>query len=240
MSEDKHKAGYKAPSAPRKPWLVFGEEQLGDVTGAASAPTPRAKKRRLTKAMKQTALEAIAPLIVMGFRHEKIAETLGLTRESVKKLVLSPAFEPVLAQHRLKMLQNSRDALTAVQPFAIWTLMDLMTNGKSEFVREKAANDLLAHGKVMDQPVASSPGQEQQELLERIRGDALKPRTQVQVLIVNGKFILKEEQVVEAEAKALPTGDSAVRGPDDLKDDAPGVDGSPGEDLPQESILDAL
>jgi hypothetical protein len=104
----------------------------------------------------------------------------------------SPQFATILAEFRLKMLQSSRDALQATVPYAIWTLMDIMTNGKSEFVREKAANDILAHTKIMDQPSSGAPGEEQAELLKKIMEKADSPRTQVQVLIVGGQFQLRE------------------------------------------------
>jgi hypothetical protein len=130
------------------------------------------------------------------------------------------AFIPILQQYRTKMLQNTRDSLMAAQPFAIWTLMELMTSGKSEFVREKAANDLLAHGKVMDQATNSAPGEEQAELLKKIMSEARAPRMIVEVKITDGRLEINEKPLIEG----VFTSDAplAIGGP--ARDDQPGAE----------------
>jgi hypothetical protein len=199
---------------PIEPWKVFGLPE-------APGESPKNHARRLTKRLRLQAMQAVAPLIAMGYNERKVAKILGLTMESVKTMVNAPDFGPIADDFREKMLARTGEALAATQIYAIQTLMDLLSAG-SEYVREKAANDLLAHGESLRKLAPSRTGEEQQQALIEAAKSASGVRVTIEVRSEGGKFRLVEvkrpRELIEGVSRPVEGPAEAVEAPDEEVD----------------------
>ena len=211
----------KANWEPKQPWKLFPDANL-DPRDCVGKRREGGKNQAvyLTKTARITAMQAVAPLLQMGYRHAKVGEILGLTVPQVKRLVSHRDFPVILGEYQERMLGATRDALMAAQVYAVWTLMSLLDSG-SDYVRQQAANSLLVHGKIMDQVTGAKGSQEQTELLSKLSKELEKPRVRVEVSYEGGRLQLKRitesrrapsAEVIDAEVREVEAGDADTAG----------------------------
>jgi hypothetical protein len=230
------KRGLGQPKPLLEPWKLFMDSQRGGANTAQGAELGAKGGRtqhRIGKSLKLSAMRAVAPLAVMGLSQSKIGMTLGLTRDQVYLLMASREFPPIVEEYRQSMYSQAEQALTSALPYAIWTLFDLLS-AKSDYVREKAAADLLANGKILERMGATRPGDEQRELLKAAAEKDAKPRIAMTVVINNNRLTVKKSKaapmLIEGVAAEL------VEAPDDEDgDDQDGGDDAQGDDEVEET-----
>lgn len=179
--------------------LTLARELLEQATPKQTGRPPK------TDQEKRETYQALALLRNARMTYEECAQRLGVSVSSVRNYIADPFFQEVQAD----MAQQSRAAgfvsVGALVQDAIATMIELMRDAKSEFVRYKAAEQItrLAGMEEPQQALQRDDTRDVGRVLEAIRLRALAEQTsapqpaQVQVTI-NMADPATVEQVVES------------------------------------------
>ncbi len=96
-----------------------------------------------TEEEKRATYLALARLKAQRFTREECAAALGVSVSSVARYLVDPRYEEVQNELMAESKQRGHFLISEVADDAINVIYDLMFNGKSEFVRYKAAEKLL-------------------------------------------------------------------------------------------------
>ena len=84
-------------------------------------------------------------LLVLGKTAREVAKELDVSPETISHWRQNATFKALVNELNWEALNHARDQMRALTSKAVWTVKDVMQNGKTDAARLKAAEIVLAH-----------------------------------------------------------------------------------------------